>query len=134
MFESKGQIVFYDGDCGFCNRSVAFILKNDKTRSIKFAAIQSDFTNMLFRDKGWPAPDLSTFYFYENAGIFEKSTGALKVAKYLKFPYTLMLAFWIIPPFIRNYVYNVIAKRRRNLSKDYCVMPSIEERKRFIVS
>jgi len=132
MFESLGLVVFYDGDCGFCNRSVAFILKKDRTRSIQFAAIQSEFTKNLFSDKGWDQPDLSTFYFYENGNIFEKSTGALKVAKYLKFPSSLMTVFWIIPRFIRDAVYDSIAKRRRNLSRDFCVMPSVDEGKRFI--
>ena len=134
MVESFRLVVFYDGDCGFCNRSVAFILKNDRTRSIQFAAIQSEFTKNLFRDKGWLQPDLSTFYFYENGNKFEKSTGALKVAKYLKFPSLLMVVFWIIPRFMRDAVYDSIAKRRRNLSRDFCVMPSIEERKRFILT
>ena len=132
MVESMRLLVFYDGDCGFCNRSVAFILKNDRTKRIEFAAIQSDFTKTLFRDKCWEQPDLSTFYFYENGKKFEKSTGALKMAKYLKFPSSLMRVFWIIPRFIRDAVYDSIAKRRRNLSRDFCVMPSIEERKRFI--
>ena len=41
-------IVLYDGDCGFCNRSVAFVVKRDKTKTIHFAAIQSEFTKDLF--------------------------------------------------------------------------------------
>ena len=132
MIDSLRLIVFYDGDCGFCNRSVAFILKKDRTKRIEFAAIQSEFTKSLFRDNGWPQPDLSTFYFYEKGNKFEKSTGALKMAKYLKFPSVLLTFFWIVPRFIRDAVYDSIAKHRRNLSRDFCVMPSIEERKRFI--
>lgn len=130
--ESLKPIVFYDGDCGFCNRSVAYVMKHDRSRSIHFAALQSDFTKALFKEKGWESPDLSTFYFFENGKLYQKSTAALRVASYFKFPQSLMRAGWIFPRFIRDSVYNGVAKRRQRLSKGFCVMPSPEERKRFI--
>ena len=60
-------IVFYDGDCGLCNRSVAFVLKHEKSPVIHFAAIQSEFTIEIFKKNNWETPDLSTVYFYEKA-------------------------------------------------------------------
>jgi len=126
------KIVFYDGECGFCNRSVNFVLKNDRTKEILFAAIQSDFTNKLFKAKDWEKPDLSTFYFYENDSLYEKSTAGLRLAKYFKFPQKMFVVNWIVPRFIRDYFYDFIAKRRQRISKGYCVLPSTEEKKRFI--
>jgi len=130
--ETNTPIVFYDGDCGFCNRSVAFVLKHDKTKSISFAPLQSELTVSLFKDRGWEAPDLSTFYFLENGVLFEKSTAALKVAKYFSFPQSISRIGWIIPRFIRDWFYDGIAKRRQRLSKGYCVMPTENERQRFL--
>lgn len=125
-------IVLYDGDCGFCNRSVAFVLKYQKSPKIHFAAIQSDFTKELFEAKGWEQPDLNTFYFIENGKKFERSTAGLKVINYLKLPVSILKFLWIVPRFVRDWGYDQIAKRRQRISKGFCVMPSPEERKQFI--
>lgn len=132
MDKKNVPVVLYDGDCGFCNRSVAFVMKRDKTKSIHFSAIQSDFTKQLFIEKGWEEPDLSTFYFIEDGELFQKSKAALKVAGYFLFPYSLVRVFTIIPRFIRDSVYDFIANRRQKISNGFCVMPSEEERGRFI--
>ncbi|NRA10941.1 MAG: DUF393 domain-containing protein [Crocinitomicaceae bacterium] len=129
---SSKKIVFYDGDCGFCNRSINFIMINDKTKTILFASIQSQFTQDLFKEKGFDAPDLSTFYFFENDRLYSKSTGAKRITKYFKFPQRLLSIGWIVPRFIADLGYDFIAKRRQRLSKGYCVVPSEEEKKRFI--
>ncbi len=107
-------------------------MKRDKTKSIHFSAIQSDFTKQLFRDNGWEEPDLSTFYFIEKGELYQKSKAALKVAGYFSFPYSLVRAFVIVPRFMRDSVYDFIAKRRQKISNGYCVMPTVEERTRFI--
>lgn len=130
--EIPKQIVFYDGDCGLCNRSVAFVLKHEKEKIIHFAAIQSDFTKNLFQSKGWKEPDLSTVYFLNEGQLYEKSTAALKIARYLKAPNSWMAVFLIVPKFIRDAVYNFIAKRRKRISKGFCVMPATGDRERFI--
>ena len=132
QMEPSTPIVFYDGDCGFCNRSVAYVLKHDCSKTIHFVPLQSEFTVELFRKYGWESPDLSTFYFLVNGKLDQKSTAALKVAAYFKFPRSLMRIGWIIPRSIRDWMYDAVAKRRQRLSKGYCVMPSQEERKRFI--
>ena len=129
---NKKNIIFYDGECGLCNRSVAFVLKHEKEKTILFAAIQSEFTTQFFEKNGWNSPDLSTFYFYENGTLFTKSTAALKLSKHLKFPQSWLRGFFIVPRFIRDWVYDFIAARRRRISKGFCVLPTTEERKRFI--
>jgi len=125
-------IVFYDGDCGLCNRSVAFILKHEKEQVIRFAAIQSNFTSELFNKNNWEMPDLSTVYFFENGKLNKKSTAALKIARYLKAPRSWMVLFFIVPRPIRDGVYNFIAKRRKQISKGFCVMPKPGDKERFL--
>ena len=132
MVNSNDLIVFYDGECGFCNRTVAFVLRHDKSKRIRFASIQSDFTVNLFEQKRFKTPDLSTFYFLENGVLYKKSTAALRLLKYFLFPLSLLRAFWIIPRFIRDGIYNSIAKRRKGLSKGYCVVPRKEDVHRFL--
>ena len=130
--EIPKQIVFYDGDCGLCNRSVAFVLKHEREKTIYFASIQSDFTKKLFEKREWKAPDLSTVYFLDEGELFEKSTAALKIGRYLKAPKSWMRTLLIVPKFIRDAVYNFIAKRRKRISKGFCVMPAPGDKERFL--
>lgn len=132
MDNGDQKIVFYDGECGFCNRSVAFVLKNDKSKSIQFASIQSDFSKALFLKNNWQSPDLSTFYFLENGELFDKSTAAIKVSAYFTFPHSMLKMMFIVPRGIRDYVYDFIANRRHRISKGYCVIPSKKDQVRFI--
>ena len=131
MGSNSTKVVLYDGDCGFCNRSVAFILKHEKTDVIHFAPIQSTFTKELFAQNNWPEPDLSTFYFIQDGKKFERSSAAFEVVKYLKAPYSWLRIFRFIPRGITNWMYDQIAKRRQRISNGFCVMPTPEQRVRF---
>jgi len=125
-------MLLYDGDCGFCNRSVQFILNKEKSKKIHFAALQSDLTQQLFAANNWPQPDLSTLCFIENGVRYERSTAALRIARYFRYPARMLRVFYIIPRPIRDWAYNVIAKRRQRIAKGYCVMPSPEDSARFL--
>lgn len=131
MDERLNRLVLYDGDCGFCNRSVAFILKHERTHEIVFAPIQSAFTQQLFEKNNWPKPDLSTFYFIHGNEKFERASAAFEVLKDLKNPYRLLRVFRFIPRGISNWCYDQIAKRRQRIAAGFCVMPTPEQRIRF---
>lgn len=130
--EDKRCYVLYDGDCGFCNRSVAFILKHEKNAHLHFAAIQSSFTQELFSRNGWEAPNLSTFYCIEDEVKYERSSAGFEVMKYLKAPYSWLRVFRFLPRPFTDWVYNQVAKRRQRISKGFCVMPTPEQRARFV--
>ena len=107
-------ILFYDGDCGFCNRSVSFVLKKDKTKKIFFAKLESDFTKKTFNINNWNLPDMSTLYFVDNGVVFKKSSAILRISCYLKMPYNFLFIFKIIPKFLRDYIYEFVSKSRLN--------------------
>lgn len=125
-------VVFYDGDCGFCNKSVQFILRNERKSAIFFSAIQSNYTKALFENNHWPRPDLSTFYFLKDEVLYSKSTAALKVIPYLRWYYQILRIGWVIPALLRDKLYDFVAKRRTKLAKGFCVLPSTNERQRFL--
>lgn len=133
MDSNKAKYVLYDGDCGFCNRSVAFILRNEKSPEIHFAAIQSAHTQELFEKNGWEQPDLNTFYFIQNDQKLERSVAAFEVLKYLKAPYSWFRIFRFIPTKVTNWAYDQVAKRRQRISKGFCVIPTPEQRTRFVL-
>ncbi len=132
MSEKPQQIVFYDGDCGFCNRSVQFILEHEKSHHICFSALQSGFARDFFARHQFPAPDLSTFYYWNGEKLYSRSTAALKVLNELKAPWKLLKIGYIFPRPLRDKMYDFIAARRHRLSKGFCALPDQEQRKRFL--
>ena len=125
-------ILLYDGDCGFCNKSVAVVLKKEKHHDIHFSAIQSPYTAQLFERNGWPKPDLNTFYFINGDEKFERSSAAFEVMKQLKAPTSWWRVFRFLPTRFNDACYNFVAKRRKKISKGFCVLPSPVQRKRFL--
>lgn len=130
--ENKNPIVFYDGDCGFCNKTVQFLLRNEKSKIITFAALQSDFAKHFFVDNNFDTPDLSTFYYWDGSKLFSKSAGALKLLNQLKNRFQILKIGYLIPTKIRDKVYDFVANRRHKISNGFCVIPSAEDKSRFI--
>ncbi|UKN02171.1 DUF393 domain-containing protein [Paracrocinitomix mangrovi] len=130
METKKDPIVFYDGDCGFCNTSVQFILDKRKT-DFYFVPLQSDYAKEKLGEKNIQI-NLDTIYFIKNGKLYDRSSAALQICKGLKGGYPLMMAFYIVPKFIRDVFYNAIAKRRHKIKDAHCVLPTVEERKFFL--
>jgi len=70
----------------------------------------------------------------EGDRCFTRSTAALKIARRLKFPWSLLSAFFIIPKPLRDGVYNWIARNRYRWfgKKEACMVPTPEIRGRFL--
>lgn len=137
MRENSGidnkNILFFDGNCGLCNRSVKFVLRKEKKNELLFSALQSGFAKKTLRS--FELKDqLDSMVLLENGKIYTESSAALRITKYLKGLWPLMMAFLIVPPFIRNAVYRYIAKNRITWfgMADYCEMMTPELKKRFL--
>lgn len=132
MVSKHKLIVFYDGDCRLCNRSMTFILKHERDAGLCFASLQSEFTQKLFNAYGWKQPDLDTFYLLNNGILLDRSDAALEVAKHLKTPYSWLRAFRFIPKKWRDGVYDLIADNRKRITFKKCMIPSPEQALRFL--
>jgi predicted DCC family thiol-disulfide oxidoreductase YuxK len=131
--EDEKRIVFYDGDCGFCNRSVNIILASNKTEPfIYFASLQSDFSRAFFHSKNEQEPNLNSIVFYEEGEFYAASTAILKIAHHLKGKPWLKIG-WIVPKKIRDMIYFTVAKQRKRLPGDAsCHISDEATRKRFL--
>ncbi len=131
---SSGPIILFDGICNFCNSAINFVLKKDKTKSIKFAALQSEAGKEIVQQFGLPPNDMRSFLLIEDGKVYSRSAAALKVCRYLTGAWPLCYAFIIIPAFIRNAVYDLIARNRYRWfgKKDECMIPTPDMRARFL--
>ncbi len=128
------SIILFDGVCNLCNSSVQFVIKHDKNNLFKFASLQSTAGQSLLKQFQLPQQDFNSFILIENEKVFLKSTAALRVAKQLKGPVKLLYGFIIVPPVVRNAVYNIIAKNRYKWfgKKESCMIPTPELKERFL--
>lgn len=131
---STDPIILFDGVCNFCNGAVNFTIKRDRKKIIKFAALQSEAGIQLTKQYGLPENDMRSFLLIENGEMYNKSTAALKVCRRLTGLWPLVYGFIIIPAFIRNAVYDFIAKNRYKWfgQKQECMIPTPDVRARFL--
>lgn len=130
------KLILFDGVCNLCSASVQYAIAHDKNNVFMFAALQSDVGKQVISHfKIDPLKtDSILLYSPEKESLKIKSSAALHVAKDLRFPLNLMFAFIIVPAFIRNWVYNFIAKNRYKWygKKESCWMPTPELKAKFI--
>lgn len=131
---SAQPVILFDGVCNFCNGAVNFTIKRDKSKTIKFAPLQSESGRQLMKKFNLPENDMRSFLFIENGKVYNRSTAALRVCKYLKGLWPLCYGFIIVPPFIRNAVYDFVAKNRYKWfgQKNECMVPTPDVRTRFL--
>ena len=127
-------IILFDGVCNFCNSAVNFVIKRDKNSALKFTTLQSNIAHQMLAHQNIPTNDLSSFVFIENEKIHTRSTAALRVCKYLTGLWPLMYGFIIVPKFIRDGIYNWVAKNRyRWFGKTKeCMIPTPEIKAKFL--
>jgi predicted DCC family thiol-disulfide oxidoreductase YuxK len=127
------NIVLFDGVCNLCNRSVDFIIRNEKSHKLQFASLQSDVGKSIVSKSGLDkTPD--SVMLYVDGKLLVRSDAALAISTYLKRPYAYGIIFKYVPKILRDSVYNLIAKNRYRWfgKKETCRVPSADERERFL--
>lgn len=124
-------IILFDGECNLCDASVQFILKRDGGY-YDFASLQGAMGQQIIRKHRLPS-DLNSVVVLDNGVPYIKSDGALRVAKHLNGFWPLITIFRWVPRWVRDFIYDIIAKHRHEWfgQKQQCMLPSPETRARF---
>jgi len=127
-------VIFFDGLCNLCNGAVQFTIKRDPTNKFRFAALQSEFALQNLAKFQLDPQKGDTFILLENGKVYQRSTAALRVAKNLSGWWPLLYAFMIVPKFIRDAVYNYIAKNRYRWfgKQESCWIPTPALKSKFL--
>jgi predicted DCC family thiol-disulfide oxidoreductase YuxK len=127
-------IVLYDGSCLFCHGSMRFIAEHDRASYFRFGAAQDPRAQPLLGAHRLGDITASTIVLIEQDKVYLRSTAALRIARRLGLPWSLMSVFLIVPRAFRDLVYDIIANLRYRIAgtTDSCQIPSDAIRQRMI--
>jgi len=131
---NSDQVLLFDGVCNLCNATVQYVIRNDRQKVISFASLQSNFGLQVLSENKFDTTSLKTVVYLKNGKVFSKSAAFILLMRDLGGWHKLMLVFWIIPKFLRDAVYDLIAKNRYAVfgKRDECYVPTPELLERFI--
>lgn len=123
-------IVLFDGVCNLCNGAVQFIIARDKHQDFRFASLQSTFGQQYQEQVG----EVDSILLVEEGQVYQKSTAALRIARKLNGLWPMLFVFIIIPPFLRDFIYDIIARNRYRWfgKKESCWLPTPDLKALFL--
>ena len=131
----ENPIVLFDGLCNLCEWSVQWILKKDSKNLFRFAALQSSTGKSLLKKFGLSLDDMNTVVLVDKERFYTKSSAGLQIARKLGGIYSLLFIFILIPGFLRNRIYDWIARNRYRWfgKKESCLIPNKEILDKFLL-
>lgn len=129
------HIILFDGVCNLCNGAVNTVIDADDQNKFLFSSLQSQVADNLLSEVAIDPKELDSIVLVTKDGqIYQKSDAALKVMTEIGGLWSLAVVFKVIPRWIRDRVYNVVAKNRYRWfgKQDECRLPTADLRRRFI--
>jgi len=133
-FPREEPVVLFDGVCNLCSGSVQFLIEHDPEAKLRFAPLQSAVARELLEGVGLHDYDFDSIVLVEGEEYYTKSTAALRIARRLDRPWSLLWTLRYVPRVLRDAVYDVVASSRYAVfgKKDRCMVPTPDVRDRFL--
>jgi len=130
----RDKLVIFDGVCNLCNGTIQFIIRRDRGKRFSFSTFQSAAKQDNLRQYGLFSKDQSTVVYVRKGVAFTKSKAVLMILRDLGCCWNLSYILIIIPPFIRDFIYYLVAKHRYRLfgKRESCMVPTSEIMDRFL--
>lgn len=132
-------VILFDGVCNLCNGFVNFVIDRDPDGYFAFAALQSEAAQALLAEEArrpvrTGAGILQSVVLVEDGRHYRKSTAALRIARQLKGPWSLLGLLLAVPAPLRDAAYDWVAARRYAWfgQRDRCRVPTPELQERFL--
>jgi predicted DCC family thiol-disulfide oxidoreductase YuxK len=131
---NEHPVILFDGVCNFCNGAINFVLRQDRKKIFRFAALQSEAGQKLLQQYNLSTKDFDSFVLIDDDKVYKKSTASLRVMNKLPWYWKEVQLFRIIPTIFRDAIYDYIARNRYKMfgKKDQCMVPTPELRNRFL--
>jgi predicted DCC family thiol-disulfide oxidoreductase YuxK len=132
------HLVLYDGTCGFCARTVQWILAADARGIVHFAPLQGATAAALrARHPGLPTDEDSVLYVDRSGGterVYVRSEAIFRIGSTLGGRPAWLGSLRFLPRWLTDLLYRVVARGRHRISRalDSCPLPPASARLRFL--
>jgi len=131
----EAPIVFFDGYCNLCNRSVAFIIARDREARFRFASLDSATARSRLATRVAHAPLPDSVLLLDADGLHARSDAARRIARQLTWPWPwLSVLALLVPRLLRDALYDVVARNRLRWfgRREACAIPTPSQQSRFL--
>lgn len=131
---AAGSIVLFDAQCVLCSANAQFILTHDKAGRFFLASMQGAVGAGLFRQYGLDPADPTSILVIEKAKVRHDSDAVIAIYEGLGLPWRLASVFRILPAFVRDPIYRLVARNRYRLfgKREACWLPAERYRARML--
>jgi predicted DCC family thiol-disulfide oxidoreductase YuxK len=131
-------LLLYDGECGFCDRLVQWLLARDHGGHFQFAPLQGPTALAILERHPELPSGLDSLVYVTGEGTEERihweSRGAFFIFRDLGYPWAVLAWPRVLPRFLTDIGYRIFARLRYRVfgRLDTCRVPSPQERARFL--
>ena len=132
VVNTKTNIIFFDGVCNLCNGFISFLFFLGLPSSMKIASLQGKSAKEHLEEAEYR--DLSSVVYLKNGAVYKESTAVIHILMDITWYLKPVGLFLIVPKFLRDPVYKLIAKYRYSLfgKRNTCRLPLENERNYFL--
>ena len=132
--DKQHPVLLFDGVCNLCDESVQWVIRHDPASKFRFVSLQSEKGQELLRAHNLPTNELNTVVLVDGGKAFTRSDVPLRIFGKVGGGWSLLTAFRIVPRFLRDAVYDWIARNRYRWfgKKEACWLPTPELKSRFL--
>ena len=106
------NIILFDGYCNLCSGLMRFINRRNAKERFIFIPLESDEGQQVAARAGLPQGDADTVVLVMKDRYYYRSTAVLNILRILGGAWGILYIFIIIPPFIRDFFYRLVARHR----------------------
>lgn len=132
------HLVFYDGECGFCDYIVQFIMNQDSKELFDFAPLQGTTAAKMLKELPPEIVNKDSLILIEDyqtvhPHVYVLGKGALRICWLLGNAWAIPGMISFLPSFLYDWGYRLVAKNRKKLFKNAsCVIPTKEKKDHFL--
>jgi predicted DCC family thiol-disulfide oxidoreductase YuxK len=129
-----GPIILFDAECILCSANAQFVLTHDRKKRFRLASMQGQVGSALYRRFGIDPTNPDSIIVVDGETMQRDSDAVLAIYAGLGWPWKALAVFRLVPRFIRDPLYLLIARNRYRLfgKRDSCWLPSQEYRDRIL--
>ena len=133
-FADDKPVIIFDGYCALCSNSASFVLRHDADGVFRLLPAQSPLGHALYAHYRLDPQNYETMILIADGVAWLKSEAGIRIARGLGFPWSLAVAFRVLPLGVRDRLYDVVARNRLRWfgSRESCYRPDPKFAGRFL--